>query len=34
MATSTAKTTIHPFSSQQLEGISKALGDTQDGCTA
>jgi uncharacterized protein (TIGR02391 family) len=31
MSTSTAKTTIPPFSSQQLEGISKALGDTNDG---
>lgn len=31
MATSTAKTIIPPFSSQQLEGISKALGDTIDG---
>ena len=31
MTTSTAKTTIPPFSSQQLEGISKALGDTTGG---
>src|SRR5436305_6363109 len=31
MPASTAKTTIPPFSSQQLEGISKALGDTADG---
>ena len=31
MVTSTAKTTIPQFSSQQLEGISKALGDTTDG---
>ena len=31
MVTSTAKTTIPPFSSQHLEGISKALGDTLDG---
>jgi uncharacterized protein (TIGR02391 family) len=31
MATPTAKTTIPPFSSQHLEGISKTLGDTNDG---
>jgi Protein of unknown function (Hypoth_ymh) len=31
MTTSTAKRTIPPFSSQQLEGISKTLGHTADG---
>jgi uncharacterized protein (TIGR02391 family) len=31
MVTSTAKTAIPLFSSQQLEGISKTLGDTTDG---
>lgn len=34
MAASTAETTITPVSCQQLEGISKALGDTTGGLKA